>query len=445
MIIVGLGKDKSMRKVLFFSFIVSLFFFNEAFSSEYFIKQNFWGGSEVGWKVDTNVAADWGSPYIDTTHIQDNSHGTGDFRIKEGFACCGNINTWDSVDIIRGLKAIEESQDCKYTKNQYPCQDDQSVMVFLAREVYAYGAKFCLTQLSAYSDQRGIYISHQQPNWPGMNCIVLCEPGHDGPTCNQKVGTSNEDTPCDITDISASIQEVKRNKYEGNDALGAHWMRMGTAQDQDYFARTMIDNYYENVIYLGATDFMQHGVTARPILVSAVGVHPSLSVIQTVPAISGKAKTLCAQGFTQLNANGECVMNSKNCGSNAWCTGSSDSNFRSDIHKKVRNGSCNVIFCKDGTKALDSDFDCKEYDGAKTGRCEKKENSLYGKLVECSVGEIFNADTCDCDKAKGPKSKDEMRYGPMGRNTINVNDQCWTKTGNDDFKYCVLGTKTENK
>ena len=428
-IIVILSKGVTVKKRLFFCLIGCLFFLNDAFCDPYYLSENK--------NVSPAAATAWGNPYMDTTYIQDADRAPLGFKIKQGYACCTNMS-YDQVANIRG--------DARTEDRIITTKDDVAIMVFVARKIYEHGGQFCLTQLSAVSSPSGLSIINQQPNWPQMPCMVLCQPGYDGPTCSKEVkeGTTGNDTPCNTDDIAAYISKVKQRVYENSDSITLHKWRMGVADDMEYFARDKMSGRYEHVIYLGATDFMQHGVVAQPMLVSSVGSQIPTS-LKSGPAISGISKVLCAQGFTK---NDKCEINSKNCGSNVWCNGYSDSNFKSNIHNKQMKDSCNIIVCKDRSKALDANFNCVDYNGFNTGLCEKEDVyeegglvSLYGKLVKCEEGYVFEASTCECNKASYVISKDLMQYGPRGRNTEMINEQCWTKESSEDFKDCVLGAR----
>ena len=407
-----------MNKRLLFCLIGSLFCLNDAFCESYTLS-----GSK---NVSSAAATEWGDPYINSTFIQDANRQPYGFRIKQGWACCTNLS-YQQVADIRGANRTED--------RIVSLKDDAAIIAFVARKIYPHGGQFCLTQISAKSSSGNLEIMHQQPNWPGMPCVVLCEPGWDGAKCDKIVSGIEQDTSCDTTDIAANIERVKQNVYENNDAITFHKWRMGVADDIEFFARTKLAGAYEHVIYLGATDFLQHGIVAQPMLLGSVGNHPYPTHITSGPALSGKSKVLCAQGFTK---NDKCEINSRNCGSNVWCTGYSDANFKSGIHAKHMKDSCNMIVCKDRSKALDANFNCVEYDNTRKGLCEDYIDNLYGKLVECGEGYIFNKDTCKCDKASATISKDIMQFGPRGRNTTEVNEQCWTKETKEDFENCVL-------
>lgn len=425
-----------MKKNLFFCLIVGLFSLSDAFAGA--------GGDayrlpDVVYKLsDYSALTEWGNPYIDNTYIQDSNREPKSFRLKQGWGCCSPLS-WSQW---AALKPEERTEARMFPRTEN--KDDVSVMVFVARKIYAHGGRFCLTQLTSWSSDRELGMYVQQANWPKMPCVTLCEPGWDGKECKEKnKADTGNDTSCDTTDIATDITRVKQQIYQDNDALGMARWRLAAGDDIDFFARSKVANHYEHVIFLGATDFMQHGVVAQPMLLGSVGTHPAVTELFSGAAASGKIKTLCAQGFTR---NDKCEVSSKNCGSNVWCNGYSDSNFKSNIHVKQMKDSCNIILCKDRSKALDSNFNCVEYDNTKTGLCEKEDSdSLYGKLVECGEGYIFNKDTCKCDTARYVKSKDEMRYGQMGRNTEMVNDQCWTKIDSGEFRDCVLGTTSSTK
>ena len=367
-------------------------------------------GKGLKYKVTDAVKSAWGNPKINKTYIQDDNKDFGSFRIKQGWACCGKT-TNSSTTITR--------------------EDDVAIMALVARDITEHGAEFCLTQLSAWSSSSRFDLYHQQPRWPSLQCAWFCEPGWDGVGCME---SSGPETACNTTDYRQRIDAVKASDvYSSRDAIALHQERMGVAEYTAVLDSAHVANRYWHEIVVGAVDFMEHGIVAKPILVGVVGEHLHTD-LSTSGVVSGKTKVLCAQGFT---ADDKCNVSSKNCGKTLWCTGYSEDVYKSKATEleKVVNGYCTTYVCT-GDKALSDDLkSCVACEvGPRTGRCDVLGNSLFGKCKRCAVGQYFNATTCECDTARAI-SKDKMQYGKY-RSDV-VTNQCWTKEDAKSYKECV--------
>lgn len=368
-------------------------------------------GKGLKYKVTDAVKTAWGNPTLNLTFIQDDSKDYGAFRIKQGWACCGNYTNTSIV---------------------LSSQDDVAVMAFVAHDITEHGAEFCLTQLAAASSNDKFELYHQQPRWPSLQCAWFCEPGWDGVGCMDN--NKNLDSACNTTDYKQRINDVKAAIYEGKDAIGLHRLRIGVAEYTAVLDSAYIADKYWHEIVIGAVDFMEHGIVARPILVGSVGTHPLVTGVSTSGVASGKTKVLCAQGFT---ADENCGVSSKNCGKTLWCNGYSEEvyNAKASELEKVVNDYCTTYVCT-GDKALSDDLkSCVACEtDARTGRCDVVGNSLYGKCKKCAVGQFFNSTTCECDTARAI-TKDKMQYGKY--RTDVVTNQCWTKEDVKSYKECV--------
>ena len=375
-----------------------------------YVYDNDIAGTGMKYRVTDAVKAAWGNPTLNSTYIQDESRDFGNFRIKQGFACCGTTTNPSTIINVN---------------------DDVAIMAFIAHDITEHGAEFCLTQLAATSANSRFSLYHQQPRWPGLQCAWFCEPGWDGVGCMEQNGP---ESACNTIDYKQRINAVKGKIYEGNDAISLHNVRMGVAEYTAVLDSLYVNDKYWHEIVIGAVDFMEHGIVARPILLGVVGSHPAMTNVSTSPVVAGKTKVLCAQGFT---ADDKCNVSSKNCGKTLWCTGYTDEvyNSRKNELEKVVNGYCTVYVCS-GDKALSDDakscVDCQT--DVLTGRCDVLGNSMFGKCKRCVVGQFFNPTTCECDTARAI-SKDKMQYG--NHRTDVVTNQCWTKEDAKSYKECV--------
>ena len=407
-----------MKKILLFVFCT---FISSTCNAIYYYETWNGYGSSLTYKVDDAVKSAWGNPTLSATFIQDASKDYGKFRIKEGYACCA-----DSTPVTSSSFSSDKSKD------------DVAIIALVAHNITEHGAEFCLTQFAAASGGSEFPIYHQQPNWPGLNCAWFCEPGYDGAGCLEK---TNENSTCDTTDYEKTYNTLHANAnyndgaYTGNDSITLHRKRMGVGEYTAALDFKKINNFYHHEIVIGAVDFMQHGIVARPVLLAAVGNHPYRTYLTSSGITSGIKKTLCAQGFTK---NDKCEISSKNCGSNIWCNGYSDSKLNTSIHNKQMSGFCNVITCKDGSKGLNDNFQCVDCGSAPNGRCDVLGNAAFGKCVKCDTGKYFDSATCECVVARRV-TKEDMQYGSGGSSAI-VSEQCWAKESFAEYRKCVEDT-----
>ena len=366
-------------------------------------------GKGLKYKVTDAVKSAWGNPTVNQTYIQDDNKDFGAFRIKQGWACCGT--------------SVASTTNISYGR-------DNAIMALIAHDITEHGAEFCLTQIGALYSSRKFDLIHQQPRWPSLQCAWFCEPGWDGIGCMEKSGP---ETACNTTDYKQRIDTVKAHIYEDKDAIALHYGRMGVAEYTAVLDSARISGVYWHEIVVGAVDFMEHGIVAKPILLGSVG-DVWVPHVTSSGVASGKTKVLCAQGFT---ADDKCNVSSKNCGKTLWCTGYSEDVYKSKATEleKVVNGYCTTYVCT-GDKALSDDLkSCVACEvGPRTGRCDVLGNSLFGKCKRCAVGQYFNATTCECDTARAI-SKDKMQYGKY-RSDV-VTNQCWTKEDAKSYKECV--------
>lgn len=382
------------------------------------------GNSSAQYKVTDAIKAAWGNPRAPAENPQDKSEGADGFVVKSGWACCGD-DPW----------AVERSRDCRQT-NGRPCQDDRSIMAFVAHNITEHGAEFCLTQISASSNDEVFSLLYQEPNWPGLGCHWFCEPGWDGVACMEK---TNSDLACDTTNIKNSIDGTKRTDKYGPganiyDALSLHYKRSGVAEYMAVLDSSLVQNHYPHQIVIGATEFKEHGIVAKPVSIGIVGNHPSVTWV-SFSAVPGKTKTLCAQGFT---ADENCNVSSAHCGSTMWCDASYAGKYNESIHTEQLNSFCKTFVCKDYDKALNEKYECVECkNNGKQGRCNILGKTAFGKCVNCGTGRIFNPNTCECDAARA-LSQDVMQYGVDP--TSVATEQCWTKSDAASYKACVLAS-----
>lgn len=369
-------------------------------------------GSGVGYNITDATKAAWGYPSVVTTSVVNTSVNYGKFRIQDGWACCGSGSS--------------DEEKIKYAQTYG--NDDQAIMAFVANIINEHGALFCLTQIHVGSSKKPFHLYYQRPYRPELQCAWFCEPGWDGDACSER---TNQTATCNTVNYSQEISRIKTSKYPNPDSITLHQMCAGFAQNVGLLDAAYVSRFPHEIV-VGAVDFMEHGIVAKPIVLAAVGNHPRITQLITSEANSGTQKVLCAQGFT---ADDKCNISSSNCGKSIWCDTEVGKYFNSKIHIKQTNGYCDVFVCKDALTAFDDNFNCVSCQGTGKGRCNVSGKPDFGKCIECANGQFFDSTNCTCVQAR-QLTKFMMKYGK--NRSDDVSEQCWTKEDSTSYENCVM-------
>ncbi len=471
-----------MKKILFLLFVVS---FVPTVSFAACTPASQWGDgyeySECAFQAQTSltnaVKSFWGDPKLSSGAILSGSGSSiGDFILTKGVHCgtCGKKS-----DGVTPTFVNNSTDHLKYECASDQKKDDEAILAYVATDVSEHGAEFCLTQFTATSWSSAFFVYHQVPrmsiNRNGLKCAWYCEPGWDGDRCMTR-GISNgicedisyrfkyDGAGIDIlVNKLTDVQKYYSNKQfckhltdsnnKGNYCLSASEKTepaIGKTAVFDYKNVKSGDKYYQQQIVIGATEFMEHGIKAKPIWLGGNGTHHQCGDADNwtkiyAKEIGGKERVLCLRGYT---LNEKCEASSAQCDSAvSYCPG-----WRAQEGIDARGGAayfenkpdkyyvrlsdnCKEIRCRNGMNfSSDDNYACTvcNENGGLQGLCP-----ATNKCVWCGAGKCLNKEKCSCDACSGVLTMEQMRLGP---NKLN---QCWEILDADEFKACVMGASAE--
>ncbi len=471
-----------MKKVVFLIFIIC---FMPAFSFAACTPPSQWGDgyeySECAFQAQASLTSAvknfWGNPKLAGGSILSASgSGIGNFILTKGVHCgtCGTKDDGTSTFVRNGESTLR--YECPSGSSK---KDDEGLLAYVATDVSEHGAEFCLVQFTATSWSSAFFVYHQLPrmsnNRNGLKCAWYCEPGWDGDRCMTR-GISNtacEDVSYRVSyqnyiDLSInSLEDVQKNYANKN--FCKHWTNsadkgnyclavsegtdpaIGKTAVFDYKNIKSGDKYYQQQIVIGATEFMQHGIKAKPIWLGGNGTHHQCGDADNwtkiyAKEIGGKERVLCLRGYT-LNEN--CDASSSACGTAvSYCPGwrAQDAidalgvayfEGKPEKYYARLSDNCKELRCRNGMNFSSSDnyacSVCKE-EGGLQGLCP-----ATNKCVWCGAGKCLNKEKCSCDTCSAVVSMEQMKTGP------NKLDQCWSIIDREKFKACVTGIQPANE
>ena len=463
-----------MKKLLFLLFVLPVVAYAECtqpltgsefeYSECKFIAQN----------LSDSVKSFWGKPKITNTEPISDNNGAGSFIIREAWQC-GRCVKDDSCPVA--------DDTCKWKKNtqnifKSTCgtdetADDEVVLAYVASDVSAHGAEFCLTQFTAASWDHPQFFVYMQVSkvTNKLSCQWFCEPGWDGDRCETKGLPESAPNGNSIVEDKDYISSLPRpdafnEPYCGDCSPATNKI---TVLDYKKVGKRMQgwgseSNSFPQFIVIGATDFMAHGIKARPMLIGANGGHHMCYDWQNTKktmyanmnirkylrnptdfyaraADGGKERVLCVQGYT-LNENCDKSYTGgtdglSECTHEWYKVDFSQIPFDSKKHYKkyYAAGKCIIYQCLNGMNLSSDDkyacTVCKDSPGGIQGLCP-----ATNKCVWCGAGKCLNKTTCKCDACSAVLTMEQMR---LGQNKL---DQCWEIIDADEFKACVMAGST---
>ncbi|MCQ2571502.1 MAG: hypothetical protein MJ165_00680 [Alphaproteobacteria bacterium] len=343
-----------------------------------------------------------------------------------------------------GKFEIKKKTLSKYHSSHENTKKYETFVALVAHEIATHGAKFCLTQIGSWIDSDQ-WIFYQVPYVPGsFQCAWFCEPGYDGHGCHDETSAASA---CDTTNYKQTYEY-----WTGDGDLKPLdiWSRSGAAQQVKFFTSGFPVDRWGQAVILGATDFLDHGLVVKPILLSRHGTSTSLG-LASIPA-NGVTKTLCAQGFTK---NDKCEMSSGTCGNIDWCRYWNENEewgqfvkngYNSTTHYKEPDEewvdtsdhskgkrACYNPKCKNGMD-FGTDLKCSSCaDSVVEGFCDVEGNANKGKCMKCNVGQYFSKTDCECKQVSTIIDKKYLESGPY------ADKQCWSIADLTEYRTCVLG------
>lgn len=315
--------------------------------------------------------------------------------------------------------------------------DEWAVVGIIANKIVEHGGYFCPYQLQCANkwNKSKAWTQYYWPNgFSYGKCAWLCETGYAGENCQPQTSTP---ATCD-----SSIHTTA----SGGKFSGISLKTSGKDGDQKEGEINGFNSWYggnECDVILGVTKFLQHGVIAAPVRVCC-GKKKSNSYVENVylAAAGVQQKLLCANGYKANAAGTDCEPITEECkiGNMTFCTNFPKNEYDPAIHRLDDTSSdCAKYFCSEPDTAFPAvgDRSCIECStGVKGGA-----NTTNGVCVKCQTGEYFDQKSNSC-KSAAAYSKSDMQYGKgQTKNTVAVEDQCWTKVDPQDYADCVKGIK----
>jgi len=408
-------------------------------------------------KLTDAVKKFWGSPKVSS--IVGGNGNIGDFILTSGMHCgaCdgddGKHFTYHKSSTYGNV--LFWGSSCPA---DHPKADDEAILAYVATDVSEHGAEFCLTQFSSASwiSTPWYFVYHQLPlTAHGKNtlkCAWYCESGWGGDRCM----TRGIDNFCE--DISGKLTDIRAGYRVNNSCKGGNYnLCLSIIEKTDpVIGRTAVFDFktlksssdvrYQQQVVIGATEFLDYGIKAKPIQLGANGTHNQCNNSGNGTQLfakeaGGQERTLCLRGYTLQNGN--CVKACGGSGSIGYCDGwkAKDAiNFngrgasyyesKPDLYYSMLSGDCKQLRCINGMNfSADDEYACTVCkDTVQQGLCRST-----NKCKWCAAGQCFNPDTCTCDACASVLTKDQMRFGP------NKTDECWSVIDADDFRACVTG------
>ena len=346
--------------------------------------------------------------------------------------------------------------------------DEGAVLMLVARQMNANGAKFCVTQVQAANQDRrqysaGLWCGFKQkasawteyysPTGADAGCFWLCKNGYYGAECKSTTPPELYDTALlkqdNFKDFKRLTTTAPANIEDKIEMF--HINKWASASSKAH-------NGYEYDMFLGITRWTSggHGAFAAPIAMrsatdektgakaKAIGNCTDITVVSTpVLQVVGKETLLCKDGYRHNTAGTDCIATdekvvelSKVASQNKFCSGF-ESGFDVKNHVLRKQGNCYTYRCTNGNLGFQSRTDrtCVECKG-EIGRFGVAEN---GVCVSCPIGTNFDPEDTSseyCPKATAYSSS-ALIYGIKGSPNDKISDQCWTYTDIDAYKECV--------
>lgn len=378
--------------------------------------------------------ADWGNPsqsYCNVSSVGDATIG------KNKDKCRGSHSVSDMNN--------DRPKECLVV-NKGKEHGSLGMMMLVAREINANGARFCATTIFA-TYPKNTYVRYAEPENGAFVCQWLCKPGYGGARCAQK-------------DYSASCDAelLKRDDFDEY-SMGS---RPAVDDIADSISMFSWGNYRKcggskgqkqnhNVI-LAVSGWLEsgHGAWVTPFNVRGNrGKHSKSSGSAEVwPA--GAPILLCKNGYTANSTSDECVpVNAIVCATpkkteaeilaeTKFCDNFVPAGYDSSIHTlhKKDGDTCTKYFCSEPGKAFPSvnNTSCVDCESSIKGGA----NPQNGVCVRCATGQYFDSNAGTCKSALAYSSV-ELLYGKSNTKNKNpkVDNQCWPVVNPDEYAECV--------
>ncbi|MBP9999622.1 MAG: hypothetical protein KBT14_02925 [Proteobacteria bacterium] len=337
---------------------------------------------------------------------------------------------------------------CTGWGNRGTYSDERATLLFIAHQVNANGAKFCLTQVQGANKNKnkgvaGPWLTYYAAAGNQTKCFWLCKAGYGGPECNDPVA---DGAVCNAEEISRNafsgykLATSSTMNLESTDWMFGRWQNPGT--------KCNAHGENEHEAFLAVSGWLPSGHGAKVAPMMAWADRSGWDDMESAPIIHrvGDQLLMCSPGYKPNPSNTDCeVVNATTCmlQNGTFCDGFSRDKFDETIHTidSTSAGKCLRYFCKDSNKAFPSSGDTSCEDCAVGVRGGPNPNN--GVCVLCDLGQYFDSTSGQCKSALG-FSRTDLQYGVGKTNSKSgkVSDQCWTKTTPEEYANCVKGITT---
>lgn len=345
-----------------------------------------------------------------------------------------------------GNAVIGNKKDVCTGNNNSACLlgDDYGMLMLIARDVNANGAKFCVT--TVYGDRekkKTAWTIYAEPA-QGTKCFWLCKSGYSGDGCSSTTPSGCDTTPLQRSDFDK--YSISRDIGVEGGIYMFHW-----DENQD----CGLNSGHEHDMVLGISDWLPsgHGAKARSFVISSRRGDWKEPVAWPQVWGVGEETLLCKNGYRANAAGTDCeAIDENECAKSQMCSGWNSGAFNQETMIMEYTESCAndtgstggyIYKCKEAGKAFVSATDktCADCTTNLRGGISPQD----GTCVKCDLGKIFNSDAASsnyCVEARA-LTKTDLQYGSgkTKNSLLDLGDQCWTISDPEEYKNCVKGIK----
>lgn len=323
-----------------------------------------------------------------------------------------------------GLTGFTNEKEKAFFAGTY--SDERAMVALIAREIYANGAKFCITQIQSANKEahKWQWLDYYAPT--NSNCFVMCKSGFGGDKCEK--GSIDS---CDTANYKTKLNGYKDNKITTGKDNGKITSSVQVLSYKNQRNQTNKNMPGAEHIVLGVIEVFEHGVMVAPIKIQGKRTETTSSGgmgswIDGIGVVGAKVN-LCALGYKYID--GKCTAEdicATQSNLNNLCTGNNRDDYVAGTHTLKQKGSCYVIRCSTGYGFESaSSKSCKECGGARQGP------DTNGVCQVCDRGTVYNSSSESCVTARA-LSKEQMLHGTGGTKA-----NCWQKLDLQEYKECL--------
>ena len=348
-----------------------------------------------------------------------------------------------------GNAVIGNKKDVCTGNNNSACLlgDDYGMLMLIARDVNANGAKFCVTTVYGERKEKGTAWTIYAEPAQGTKCFWLCKSGYSGDGCSSTTPNGCDTTPLQRSDFDQ--YSISRDIGVEGGIYMFHW-----DENQD----CGLNSNHEHDMVLAISNWLPsgHGAKARSFVISSRRGEWKKPIAWPQVWGVGEETLLCKNGYRANAAGTDCEeIDANECARTQMCSGWNGGAFDAGTMVMEYNSSCTndagtkggyIYKCKGVGQAFASATDrtCVACNANLRGGPSPDD----GTCIKCDLGKIYdeNVSSSGYCKATVALSKTDLQYG-LGKTKDSVKDikkQCWTIINPDEYKKCVTGSSLDS-